>query len=709
MTAFAGLVERRARSLLAALIALSVVVGALGAGAADVLVPYNGDPDSSAESAEAARDIARASGVDPRSTIVALVEPDAPVRSQRGRRAVDEVARQLAADPSIETVVTPFRGGGEAMVSSDGRSAYLLAALGTDDAREQRDIAERLLDRFEAPAVKLGGVGIGYAEGTEISSEDLQKAEQVAFPLLLLAAFLVFRGLAASLLPLLVGGLSVVWTLAMLRVLGELLPVSVFALNLVTALGLGLAIDFSLLLVSRYREELSRTDSPSDALTTTLQTAGRTVLCSGITIAASLTALLVFPQRLLYSLGLAGLLVSLLTAAIALVSLSCMLALLERRVNALAPRRLQRVADREAQPATAGAWYRLAQLVGRHPAAIAAASAALLLVLATPALRLSTTSADTPQELPPSASARQVDDALAERFPPNRTTPVRVVVRAAPSATAGYERRLRALPGVAEVTPLPLGTRLTELQVVSRAPPFAPASLELVEGIRATPAPAARAVGGDTAAFVDQRDSIAAHAGLALAIAAAVSAFVLFFVTGSVVLALKTLVMNVLTVGATMGVLVLAVQDGWVSGVLDFESRDALVDPGVLVYVAALSFGLSTDYAVMLLSRIREEHAAGWSNAEATARGLERTGRIITAAAVLFAIAVGGAVTGQILAVKEAVLGVIIAVAIDATLVRSLLAPALMHLLGEWNWWSPRWLRRPQPPIAAPGGGDLKQ
>jgi RND superfamily putative drug exporter len=694
-----GPIARRPWRFLVVALVLTLVAGALGVGVADVLQPYNGDPDPGAESAAAADQIREATGVDPRGGIVALVEPGGGARSPSGRAAVARVRAELEAERTVGRVVSPTTPGGTPLASRDGRATYLVAFLRPGQASEHRDAAERIEERFEGRRdVRIGGVGAGYVEGSEIAEEDLARAEQLVFPLLLAAAFLIFRGGVAAMLPLFVGFLSVLWTLALLRVLGEATDVSVFALNLVTSLALGLSIDFSLLLVSRFREELERAggDERAVALQRTLATAGRTVLFSSLTIAAALASLLVFPQRLLYSLGVAGLLAALMTATLALVVVPACLALLGPRVNALAPRRLQRAAEREARPAEAGFWYRTAQLVARRPLPVALAAAALMLALAAPVLGMRTTSADTPAELPEGATTREVDDDLRTRFTPaNASTPVRVVLESGAGPAADrYGAALRGLEGVVDVRRAALGAARTQYDLVPADAPFAEPTRELVRRVRAVPAPAPVAVGGDTAAFLDQSSSVRRHVVPAALVAGAVTLLVLFLMTGSVVLPVKTLLMNALTACATFGVLTLVFQHGWLSGLLGFESRGAFVDPTLLVYVAALAFGLSTDYAVMMLARIREAHGGGARSDRAVALGLERTGRIVTAAALLFAIAVGGAATSELVAVKEAAVGTVVAVILDATIVRSLLVPSLMALLGEWNWWAPAPLRR---------------
>jgi uncharacterized membrane protein YdfJ with MMPL/SSD domain len=495
----------------------------------------------------------------------------------------------------------------------------------------------------------------------------------------------------AALLPLLVGGLAIVGTFLMLRVASEMTSVSIFALNVVTGLGLGLAIDYSLFIVSRYREEIARTGPGFEAMRRTLATAGRTVLFSSLTVAGALAALLVFPQRFLYSMGLGGLLVALIAAAIALIVLPAILTLLGHRVNALSPAFLARRAERDARPAEQGFWYRLSRLVMRFPGRIAAASAALLIALGIPFLGINFTSVDA-QVLPPTTSARQVDDTLRAEFPPYRDTPVTLAIR----GTAADAQRIAAtadrVPGAAAVAaPRQLEGDVWAVDVISAAPPLASHSQQLVGDLRRLEGDIL--VTGFTASYIDLQDSLGDHLLLFLAIVAAVTLVVLFLMTGSVILPLKQLVMNALGLSAVFGILVLIFQDGRFEGLLDYTSQGGLASTQML-FLFAVVFGLSTDYGVFLLSRIKEARDGGYSDAEAVSVGLERTGRVVTAAAVLFSIAIGAFVTSQIVFIKELGLGTALAVLIDATIIRALLVPALMQLLGRWNWWTPAPLRR---------------
>jgi RND superfamily putative drug exporter len=475
-------------------------------------------------------------------------------------------------------------------------------------------------------------------------------------------------------------------------------PISVYALNLVIGLSLGLAIDYSLLVVSRYREEIAAGRVGVEALTRTLQTAGRSVVFSAVTVAAALAGLMVFPQPFLFSMGLGGVMVAFIAAIAAIVVLPAVLALLGNRVNALAPRRWQASNELAHERATSGFWVRLSHAVMRRPATVAALTAIGLVVVALPALNITFTSVDA-RALPANVDARAVSDALIADFPSNLSDPVVVAVEAPVNPDTGaqvqaYSARLAQLPGVAAVTPPePVGEALWRVSVYTEAPPLSDEAQALVADIRATDAPFPTATSGLSASFVDQKDSLAAHLPWAILVIALSTVVALFIMTGSVILPIKAVIMNLLTLGATLGLLVWIYQDGRLEGLLGYESVGAL-DITSPILLGALAFGLSTDYAVFLLARIKEEHDAGADTRDAVAVGLQRTGRIVTAAALLFAVAIGAFVTSDVLLIKQLGLGTAAAVLIDATIIRALLVPSLMALFGRWNWWAPGPLRR---------------
>ena len=678
--ALTDLADRRARRVVTMALLLALVAVAFGGSVAGRLDPYEAD-DPASESYRAEQLLGR-SGANATVDVIALTD----------RSKAPRVAAELRRDPAVGSVTAPAEGG-RAFVSRDDRQAYVAASFKPD--ADDSDAAERLLERYEhRDGVLLGGLAIANRQANEQVSEDLARAELLAFPILLVLSLLFFRSLVSALLPLLVGGLSIVLTFLSLRIASELGSVSVFALNLVTGLGLGLAIDYSLFMVSRYREEIARHGVGREALRRTLTTAGRTVLFSSLTVAAAMASLLVFPQNFLYSMGLGGMLVSLIACGVALIVLPAVLALLGARVNALAPKRLQRAADREARSEAVGFWYRLSRFVQRRPTRVAIASAATLVALGIPFLSIDFTTVDA-QILPKEASARQVDTVLQRDFPPHRSTGTFLAVEAAPGpAVEDYARELRGLDGAAEVSPArPVAKGLTRIDVISQSGPLTDQSQALVEDIRALDPRFEVAAGGPSASFIDLEDSVIEHLPITLAIIAVATLVVLFLFTGSLLLPLKAVLMNALTLSATFGFLVFVFQDGRFEGLLGYTSQGALeiTQP---IFLMAVAFGLSTDYGVFLLSRIKEARDRGASDGDAVAIGLERTGRIVTAAALLFCVAIGAFATSKMVFIKELGLGTAFAVVVDATLVRALLVPSLMELLGRWNWWAPRPLRR---------------
>jgi RND superfamily putative drug exporter len=675
MTRLANLTGTHPKRVLAAALVLAVVAGIFGFGVASRLGSYGAD-DPATESVKTSNELERATGLTTTDSVVALV---------RGT-SVAPVAAELRHDPAIGAVSQPVR-------SRDGHSAYVVARFRTSAV--QKDAVHRLEAKLGSrPGVTLGGGAAANVAVNQIVQDDLTRAEMLAFPILFLLSFWFFRSLVASALPLLVGGLSIVLTFLGLRIASEELSLSVFALNLVTGLGLGLAIDYSLFMVSRYREELAEHGAGATALIRTVTTAGRTVLFSSLTVAAALASLLVFPQKFLYSMGVGGAMVSLLAAAVALVVLPAVLALLGTRVNALAPKRLRHAAELDARHETRGWWYRLSRFVMRRPARVAVLSAALLIALGLPFLGVKFTSVDA-TVLPKDEPARIVDTALRTDFPAGRTTPI-VVAAQTPSGAAAdrFAGELRTVPGVAAVAPpRAAGAALTRIDVFTTASDLSEKSQSLVRRLRALPAPFDVGVGGRTAAFVDQKSSLAGHMPIALGWLAITTFVVLFLFTGSLILPLKALLMNALTISAAFGILVFVFQDGRLEGLLGYVSQGAL-ESSQPVVLFAVAFGLSTDYGVFLLSCIKEARDSGVSDREAVAVGLERTGRIVTAAALLFCVAIGAFATSRIIFIKEVGIGTAVAVLIDATLVRALLVPSLMELLGRWNWWAPRPLRR---------------
>ena len=691
---FASFVYRnRRRVLLVALLGIAAA-GVFGVGVAKRLSPY-GDTDPSTQSVQATNRYQAATGrqIDP--GVVALVKTGG-VHTAAAERRVRQVETELRSSRDVAAGSSYYDSPDPAMVSRDGRSTYVVAYFKPkSDLRIQAD-AKRLERKFAGQRdVELGGGAIANEQVNTQVGNDLARAELFAFPIIFLLSLLFFRSLVASLLPPFLGFLAILLTFFALRVVSSFTDLSVFAQSIVTGLGLGLAIDYSLFTVSRYREEAARSGFGVGALRRTLATSGRTILFSALTVAAALASLTIFPQNFLFSMGLAGAIVALAAAALALTVLPAILALLGPRVNALAPGWLQRAADRDARPAETGFWYRLARFVIARPGRIALATAVGLIALGVPFASIKFLPANASM-LPASASAYRVDAALHNDFPPGRTSPLEVVVgaRAGSRQATALAARIRSLPDVSAVAPAqPAASNLSLIEVAPSTPIYGAATRQLVHEVRSLRTPFYLGVAGDTAGYVDLEHSLATHLPIVLALVIASTLVVLFLMTGSLVLGIKTVLMNALSLSAVFGILVLIFQHGSLQGLLSYRSTGAL-DATQPILIFAVAFGLATDYGVFLISRIKEAHDSGLPDNRAVAIGIERTGRIVTAAALLFSVAIGAFVTSNLIFIKELGLGIALAVLIDAFVIRTLLVPSLMALLGKWNWWAPRFLRR---------------
>ncbi len=592
-------------------------------------------------------------------------------------------------------------GQAEGLVSRDGLSTYAVVALvGTtdDEIMDAYDAIEpRLRDTPAGLDVRLGGPAALSSDITNQVSEDIARAEQLSLPVVMVLLVLIFGGLVAASLPLLIGGLAILSSFLVLRLLTLVTDVSVFSVNIVTMLGLGLAIDYALFIVSRYREERRAPGATTEiALLTTMATAGRTVAFSGVTVAISLASLLLFPQVFLRSMGFGGMAAVLVAMIGALTVLPAMLAVLGHRIDALrlpvhrlVPRRL-RASGAEGH----GAWYRLAHSVMRRPVVYIAVIVPVLLLAGLPFLRVEFGGVDH-RALPGGTESRVVAQALTDDFTGGDVTAIDSVVTFEGAtidnaALDSYVSRLGQLGGVtsAAVTGESGGTALVTVSYTQDG--ISGPARELVGEVRAVPGPdgAQVLVGGRAADLRDLLSSLGSTLPWMGLFVLAVTFVLLFLAFGSVVLPLKAVAMNVLSLSASFGALVWIFQDGHLSGLLGFEST-GFVEATQPILMLAIAFGLSMDYEVFLLSRVREEWDRTGDNTVAVATGLQRTGRIITSAALLLVVVIGAFSTSGIVFIKMIGVGMIIAILVDATIVRALLVPATMRLLGRWNWWAP--------------------
>ncbi len=653
--------------------------------------------DPSSQNQRALRIVEVATKQSPFFGTVALVPSHGDVYSRPS--AADDarrIAALLTAQPGAQRVVDYPTTHLPQLVSRDGRETAVLAAFASQ-GQSAAAVAKLRSILGRSSRVRFGGSDIAFSEMNSRISSDLQRTELIVFPILMLLSLWIFRGVVAATLPLLVGGFAIALTFCLLRAINEVVGLSIFAVDLVSGLGLGLGIDYSLFVLWRYREEVAGDANPREAIVRTLQTAGRTVLYSSLTVAGSLASLLVFPLRFLYSMGIGGIVVALAAGGVSLVVLPAVLVILGPRVDALPLGRLPAGSARAVEGGRRGGWYALASGVMRHPGAIAAGSAAVLIACALPALHLKLTPVNASM-LPSSFQSRQVADDLSTNFIGDGSQEIVVAARASATST----RRIQALATRArslvkdraiELPPRYLGHGSWEIAFFPRGSSASSTNQRVTESLRALVNPDGALVGGLTAWFIDQKSTIASRIPLALLVLAFVTMTSLFLMTGSVVIPLKALVMNLLTVTVGFGILVLIFQDGHLAALFGVRPIGGLEEANLLL-LFVLAFALATDYGVFLFGRIKEAHDAGLGNREAVALGIERTGRLITAAALLFCVAVGAFMTSQIFFIKQYAFGTALSVAIDATLVRILLVPSLMALLGDWNWWSPRLLRR---------------
>jgi uncharacterized membrane protein YdfJ with MMPL/SSD domain len=668
--------RRTGLTVVAALVAVASAVG--GASVFDNVKPF-GFQDPSSESSRAYKELRDATGERPIPEVELLVEPRAGNPIAGAQRA----GRRLQTVAGVERVLGPVS---DRRLLSDDRRAALVLGFISADVTDISEVGSRVSDRFSGyPGVKVGGAAATVDELTKTTQDDLQRIELFALPLLLLLSLLVFRGLVAAMLPVAVGALSIITSLLLLNALTPLVDIDAFAINIVTGLGLGLAIDYSLFLVTRFREELKSKDPIEATLVATTAAVGRMIVFSGLTVAVSLISLCIFPQRFLYSIGIGGALVALLSAAVCLLFLPALLALLGTRVNSLAPSALQR-------PPSGRRWFAVARFVLGHPLSVALVAIAIMVIAGLPILRVELTQANA-RILPTTASARQVDDAVAARFDSNPAD--RIVVVAPNRSTArAAARNLRQENTIDSVDkPIRVAPKVFRVDAQLGVGPYSDAALDTVRDARDEGWATRALIAGSPAELIDQRHSLATHLPLALGFIVLSTALILFLMTGSAVLPLIALVMNTLTVSVAFGVLVFVFQDGRLEGTLDYMSQGAL-DTSMPILLFAVAFGLSTDYGVFLLQRISEARRRTDTEDAAIADGLVSSGRVITAAALLFAVAMGAFVFSDLIYVKEVAVGAAVAVLVDATIVRAFLFPAILGLLGPAAWWSPAWLGR---------------
>ncbi|MFF3090196.1 MMPL family transporter [Streptomyces nojiriensis] len=691
-------------TLLLALLVTALAVVA-GGGVADRL-GSGGWEDPGAQSTYAARALEREF---PHSEPNLLLLVDAAA----GTTGVDDPAvaaeaerltTALAAERGVVGVGSYWRAQLPTLRSDNGRQALIVARVQGDEKTATAAL-DRMAPRFEGEhgpvRVSLGGPAAVQREVTRTIQEDLLRAELIALPVTLLLLVLVFGSAVAALLPLGVGIVAILGTNAVLRGLTEFTDVSVFAQNLTTALGLGLAIDYALFIVRRFREELAAGRDPVAAVGATLRTAGRTVLFSALTVAVSLSAMLFFPMYFLRSFAYAGVAVVLLAAAAALILLPAALVLLGDRVNALDLRRLWRGSRPEtaaAGPAEAGrGWGRAAALVMRRAPVFAVATTVGLLLLGLPFLGVEFGTVDD-RQLPKDAPSHVVQEQIRDGFPASPGGGITVLAEGAPGPErlAAYRDRLAALPGVTRVDgPIgsATGSGYSTFSVSVEGEAVGQTARDLVDEVRAVDAGFKASVTGQAAVLVDAQKAIAGALPAAAALVVLATLLLVFLLTGSLLIPLQAVLLNALSLTAMFGAVVWVFQEGNLSGLLSFTATGD-IETTLPVLMFCIAFGLSMDYGVFLISRIKEEYDRTGDHESAVRTGLARTGGLITAAAVILAVVMVAIGTSRVTNTKMLGLGIALAVLMDAMVVRSLLVPAVMKLTGRATWWAPAPLRR---------------
>ena len=711
------IVFRRRRLILVLAVVCVAFAAVWGTGVFGRLQSAGGFTAPGSQSDRAASLAARAFGRDAGDVVVLYTSPRANAASAATGAAVTRTLDRLPRS-RVESFATYWSTRSPQFISASGRQTYAVLELtGRSDAAR--------IKSFDAISGRLAVPGLTARAGGVIPTEeainkqvtgDISRAETLSMPLLLLLLLVIFGSLAAASLPLAIGGIAILGSFTALRLLTLGTAVSLYSINITTILGLGLAIDYGLFMVGRFREELGRQDSVEAAVARTMATAGRTVAVSGITVATALASLMLFPEVFLRSMGYGGVATVLVDMLAAVTVLPALLAALGPRVNALRIRPLRRARARPARasqsaaasadrtrldPEASGVWYRLASSVMRRPVAFVAVIVIVLLALGSPFLRISWGGTDA-RVLPAASAPRQVTQALNANFPGNASAPIEVVLRgpdpgrpASPAQLAAYTSRLARVAGVtgAQVT----GVRgdIARIDLRYSPDPLSSAARQIVTRVRAVAPPAGTQayVGGQTAQLVDELASLSATVPW-MAVTMAAATFVLLFLAfGSVLLPVKAIAANLLSLAATFGVVVWIFQFGHLSGLLGFTPTGT-IDPSMPILMLAIIFGLSMDYEVFLLSRIRERYDQTGDNTAAVASGLQRTGGVITSAALLLVIVIGAFSASGITFIKLMGVGMIVALIVDATIVRVLLVPATMRLLGRANWWAPGPLRR---------------
>jgi putative drug exporter of the RND superfamily len=603
---------------------------------------------------------------------------------------------KISQEPGVERTLSYWSSGGvDSLKSSDSKAAYILVygdgdAFTPESQKLGKFFQENYDGSYQGLTLYAGGVGVVSHAITKKISDDLKIAEAVSIPLTFILLAFVFGALVASAMPLIVGVAAILGAFFILYLFTLFTDVSIYALNLTTGLGLGLGIDYALLMVNRFREELRRGKSVEDSVITTVATAGKTVFYSGLTVLVTLFSLTFFPLPFLKSFGYAG--VSVVTIAVigAIVGLPAILAVIGKKIDKGV------ILKSSITPKDDGRWAKTARFVMKRPTAVVLLSLIFLGILTAPIANIKFSQGDA-RMLPATNKAAIATALQSDRFAGRTGEPIEIIIKDGATKSeeiASYISRLQVEPGVVAVVPPEIYGDDVRIIAYHSMLPRTPEAQELIHSIRDLSSVDQTLVGGVAADYTDSQDAISQTLPWAFGWIALSVLILIFVFTGSIILPIKAVVLNILSLAATMGVLTWVFVDGNLQWLVGSFTETGTLDTSIVILIAVVVFGLSMDYELFLLSRIREEHLAGKSNVDSVALGLQRSGRIITAAAAILAFVFAAFITSGVTSIKTMGFGVAFAIILDATIVRGLLVPALMRLMGERNWWAPKWMQR---------------
>ena len=688
------LIARKKKAVLALFLLATVLAGGIGS---QVFARFDsgGYSDPKSDSAQVWDYLDETFKVKDPSVVFVVDAKNKSVDDPAVTAIAQELESQLRAEPSAESVLSYWSSGGApSLKSKSGTSALVFVYLKSNDFTEIDKLGGQYQEKYDG---QFKGLNV-YASGGAVFAnaingriqDDLKLSETISIPLTFLLLLFVFGAMAASAMPLIVGITAILGTFFVMYLLTLITDVSIFALNLTTGLGLGLGIDYALLMVNRFREELARGLDNESAIVNTLRSAGKTVFYSGLTVVLTLISLTFFPQNFLKSMGYAGAAVVALAVVGALIPLPAILAILGNKINKGVVRKNGIVQKED------GRWSRIARFVMRRPVSVVTASLAILFLLISPITNIKFSQIDS-DVLPKTDRAYIASQFIATEFPGQESNPIEIIFpngAQQKEEVTNYLANLSKIPGIVRVGEPQFQGNAARVVAIHSMKPRTPEGEDLIHKIRDLNSPEGTLVGGIAADYADTQGAISRTLPAVLGWIMITVLLLLFAFTGSVLLPIKAIVLNFASLAATMGVLTWIFIDGNFKELLGDFIVNGTLDTNTMVLVAIVAFGLSMDYEVFLLSRIKEEHDAGKSNIDAVAYGLQKSARIITAAAFILAVVFAAFVLSGVTSIKMMGFGVAFAILLDATLIRAFLVPALMRLFGEWNWWAPKALKR---------------